>query len=80
MTREEQLVELVKAKNLEIEQLKQLNKSLVELTKSEARIIINFKGLVEDIKAFIPPNYPYRSNCSSPFCKFISALKNRGLD
>lgn len=79
MTREEQLVELLKLKNLEIEQLKQLNKSLADTIKSEARIIINFKGLVEDIKAFIPSNYPYRSNCSSPFCKFIAALKNRGL-
>lgn len=42
--------------------------------------LANYKGFVEDIKAIIPANYPYRSNCSSPFCKIITCLRLRGLE
>lgn len=39
------------------------------------------KAVIKYIKdEVIPPNYPYRSNCSSPFCKFITALRMHGLD
>jgi hypothetical protein len=50
-----------------------LKRTREELAKCRAVI----KYIKEEV---IPPNYPYRSNCSSPFCKFITALRMHGLD
>jgi len=59
----------------------------LELTTLTERIIYerNYSAkcnaVIKYIKEeVIPPNYPYRSNCSSPFCKFITALRMHGLD
>ena len=40
----------------------------------------NHRKFVEEVKAMIPANYPYRSSCSSPFCKMITALRARNLE
>jgi hypothetical protein len=70
----ETLQGLIKISSDKIKQLEGENLKLrLEATKHKAII----KYIKEEV---IPPNYPYRSNCSSPFCKFITALRMHGLD
>ena len=56
-------------------------KSHVEAASKSKKELENYKKVIKYIKEeVIPPNYPYKSNCSSPFCKFITALRMHGLD
>jgi hypothetical protein len=55
--------------------------TLKEELDAQRRKANNCADVIKYIKdEVIPANYPYRSNCSSPFCKFITALRMHGLD
>lgn len=56
-------------------------KSHIDAATESKKELEKYKKVIKYIKEeVIPPNYPYRSNCSSPFCKFITALRMHGLD